>query len=1106
MTEETDGLAIARRRIALEAEARTGFLDLGQLGLTELPEALFGLTHLRRLNLGAGFSGEGRQQIESKSNIASNTIEQLPRTLRKLTELRALSLSECRLADLEGIAELTALQLLDCSGTEISNLMPLARFSGLQWLDCRSTRVDDLAPLAGLSALQSLNCFNTAACDLTPLTGLFALQLLNCAGSQVHDLAPLKGLSNLQELHCSFSQVSDLTPLVSLFALQSLSCSFTQVGDLKPLARLFALKSLACSGTLVSDLTPLEALLTLRSLNFADTEVRDLAPLASLSALQSLCCSRTQVTDLAPLARISALQSFDSGSTKVNHIAPLAGHFRLQELSCPYTLVDDLSPLVGLPALKRVNVSGCSIQRFPLQLLENPSLQELYLYRGRIAGVPNAVLSQSHRHNCLDNVRAHFRDLAAGSAAVPDVKLMVLGNGRVGKTQLCRRLRGETYDDTVPSTHGVTVTTVPLAVADGEPATRLNVWDFGGQDIYHGTHGLFVRTRAVFLLAWTPELENRPKDDLDEVPVRNHPLAYWVDYVRHLAGADCPVLVVQTRCDRADDEAVCPVPESTLFDAFAFRRVLRYSARADRGRAALDEALAEAVTWLLEREGIAEIGVGRLTVQRRLEAMRDADAAAPPEARQHRTLTQAQFRQLCDEAGGIGSPDHLLTYLHHAGVVFYRPGLFDDAVILDQGWALEAIYAVLHRQKSYRNIRRLNGRFTRADLADWIWREQGHSAKEQALFLSMMQSCGICFAHRRWRADADDDAEYVAPDLLPDRAEIQVELDQKWEADRPAETAVFDYAMLHPGLMRSLTSRIGEEAGLAADYWKGGVYVYETTTRSRGLIEQEMSGDWQGRLRLQTQGGQAAILLERLRALVEKEQARAGLAPTTVTTTAAHRIRPDGAPDTEEKMTFGQEPSPAPEWCVSYAWGDDTPEGREREAIVDRLCAAAAAQKIRILRDKEAVGLGDRISKFMQRIGRSDRVFVVLSDKYLKSPFCMYELSEIWRNCRQDDNEFLQRIKVYTLPCAEIWQPVDRAKYAIYWQKQFGELEALVNEHGYDILGEKDWHHYRMMKGFSRDVGNILATVTDILQPQTFADLVQYGFEGIATATADTGS
>ena len=47
-----DGLAIARERIALEAEQKTGFLDLGRLGLSRLPDELFALKDLKRLNLG----------------------------------------------------------------------------------------------------------------------------------------------------------------------------------------------------------------------------------------------------------------------------------------------------------------------------------------------------------------------------------------------------------------------------------------------------------------------------------------------------------------------------------------------------------------------------------------------------------------------------------------------------------------------------------------------------------------------------------------------------------------------------------------------------------------------------------------------------------------------------------------------------------------------------------------------------------------------------------------------------------------------------------------------------------------------------------------------
>ena len=44
------GLAIARVRIVEEKEKRTGFLDLGRLGLTELPEELLQQEYLWGLN------------------------------------------------------------------------------------------------------------------------------------------------------------------------------------------------------------------------------------------------------------------------------------------------------------------------------------------------------------------------------------------------------------------------------------------------------------------------------------------------------------------------------------------------------------------------------------------------------------------------------------------------------------------------------------------------------------------------------------------------------------------------------------------------------------------------------------------------------------------------------------------------------------------------------------------------------------------------------------------------------------------------------------------------------------------------------------------------
>ncbi len=699
MDETRDGLSIACRRIAEEAERRTGSLDLSNLGLATLPEEVFALSHLRWLDVG-GYEIPGDRSWHAGTKARPNLIGAQVGLLVRLTRLEVLSLRGTDLTNLEPLVGLTSLQSLDCSHTLVSDLAPLASLTALQSLDCSGALVSDLAPLASLTALQSLDCSGALVSDLAPLASLTALQSLDCSGTLVSDLAPLASLTALQSLDCSFIEVSDLAPLASLTALQSLDCSGTgtDVSDLAPLVSLTALELLSCSYTQVSDLAPLASLTTLQSLDCSRTQVSDLAPLASLTALQSLDCLGTRVSDLAPLASLTALQSLVCSQTQVSDFAPLASLAALQSLDCSYTQVSDLAPLASLTALQSLSCSRCRLTNVPEELLHLPSLKRLVLHESHVPGIQAEVLSESSNDDCLESVRAHLRDRASGAEPVRDLKLIVLGNGRVGKTQICRKLRGETYDDTIPSTHGIQVTSAALAGTGCASADRLNIWDFGGQDLYHGTHALFIRTRALFLLVWSPEFEGTQEQHADGAVFRNHRLEYWGAYIRHLAESNSPVLVVQTRCDRPEDEALRPPLSDETLSAFRFRKVVHYSAKFDRGRAALNEALHDAAHWLHEQQGIATIGVGRLKVQRRLEEMRDADAARPPDQRRYRTITQRQFRRYCDQAGGVSSAKHLLSYLHNAGIVFHRPGLFHDSIVLDQSWALDAIYAVFHRR------------------------------------------------------------------------------------------------------------------------------------------------------------------------------------------------------------------------------------------------------------------------------------------------------------------------------------------------------------------------------------------------------------------------
>jgi internalin A len=61
--------------------------------------------------------------------------------------------------------------------------------------------------------------------------------------------------------------------------------------------------------------------------------------------------------------------------------------------------------------------------------------------------------------------------------------------------------------------------------------------------------------------------------------------------------------------------------------------------------------------------------------------------------------------------GGISDKEALFDFLHHNGIIFYRDGLFAGRIVLDQNWALEAIYALFDREKTFPFLNR-DGRFT----------------------------------------------------------------------------------------------------------------------------------------------------------------------------------------------------------------------------------------------------------------------------------------------------------------------------------------------------------------------------------------------------------
>ncbi len=277
---------LALKLIKEAKEKRLTRLDLGNCGLTELPDELFELVWLENLIL--------------SENRGINDIN----ALKVLTQLQQLSISNTEISDLSSLKYLTQLIKISASRTQVNDLNPLKELTQLQRLTISSTYVINLSPLRELTQLQLLSISNTEVSDLSPLEKLTQLQQLKIFNTEVSDLNPLENLFELQKIYARDSKVSDLSPLKNLIQLQILSLQNTQINDLSPLKNLKHLLQLYLSSTQISDLSPLKNLVKLQKLFITSTRVSDLSALKNLGELQELNISYTQVRDLSPLKNI----------------------------------------------------------------------------------------------------------------------------------------------------------------------------------------------------------------------------------------------------------------------------------------------------------------------------------------------------------------------------------------------------------------------------------------------------------------------------------------------------------------------------------------------------------------------------------------------------------------------------------------------------------------------------------------------------------------------------------------------------------------------------------------------------------------------------------
>ena len=437
--------------------------------------------------------------------------------------------------------------------------------------------------------------------------------------------------------------------------------------------------ALSLRGCKIIDVAPLANLTHLTHLDLKNNQIIDVAPLANLTQLKSLSLNGNQIIDVAPLANLTQLTVLNLYYNQIIDVAPLANLTQLNHLHLGGNQIIDVAPLAHLTQLERLDLRYNRVQNLPSSLLQlslDWHAQEwhfkgLSLDGNPIQQPPPEVIKSGRQ--AIENYYQRLEQ--GGKRELREAKLILLGEPDAGKSSIVRRLLYNEFDPNSQTTLGTDIHRWKFSDANDEEY-RVNIWDFGGQDIQQSIHHLFLTAGALYLVV----LDARR----DESPLQ------WLQTINAFA-AGATVLIALNQIDL---NAHPKLNQQELRAAYPnIANVLYTSCKHDQ-----DHGLTQLITELKHR--LAQLPSMGDTYPRRWYEIKERLEREQSRGRHY--MSMLSYRELCTEhdmQSGEGDSDPAATFLRVLDTIgtvrWFRNFEYFDYQVLDPSWLTIGLYHIL---------------------------------------------------------------------------------------------------------------------------------------------------------------------------------------------------------------------------------------------------------------------------------------------------------------------------------------------------------------------------------------------------------------------------
>ena len=399
--------------------------------------------------------------------------------------------------------------------------------------------------------------------------------------------------------------------------------------------------------------------------------------------------------------------------------------------------------LCKLSNLETLDLEGNEIASLPPTFKNLTGLKHLNL-RENLLPIPPEILEK--RDNPQSIIDYYFSFTDARKKPLNETKLIIVGQGSVGKTSLVKRLVSNKFDPLESKTSGIAIEKwkIPARKSDSFLEDRknkiydklsliqFNIWDFGGQEIMHATHQFFLTKRSIYLLV----LDSRLTQEENRVE-------YWLKLIQSFGG-DSPVIIVGNK----RDQHLLDIDQTGLMKKYRnIVGIVRTSAANGDGIFDLKDAIIKQVqkmpyvrdllpeTWFEIKEHLEKLGYEK------------------------NYILYEEYKQVCNQIGvtEVSNQNTLIDFLHDLGIILYfqdEPRLKDLGILSPQ-WVTNGVYRILNSYDLYSQ----KGKLTIKTL-DKILELENYPPSKRMFIIDMMRKFELCY-------DIESDKTFLVPDLLP---------------------------------------------------------------------------------------------------------------------------------------------------------------------------------------------------------------------------------------------------------------------------------------------------------------------------------------------------